>query len=50
MTEYAKYRNIVISLSNYEKLREIGPDDSFNKVISRLIETAEQQEPSENNR
>jgi predicted CopG family antitoxin len=43
MTEYTKFKNIAISVSTYEKLREIGPDDSFNKVINRLIENAEQQ-------
>jgi predicted CopG family antitoxin len=42
--EYHRFKNIVVSLSNYEKLRQIGPDESFNQVISRLIEKQEQEQ------
>lgn len=35
---YAEFKHIVVSVKNYDKLREIGPEESFNKVISRLIE------------
>lgn len=41
MANYVKYRNIVVPLSTYEKLRQIGPNDSFNKVICELISKAE---------
>jgi predicted CopG family antitoxin len=43
----AKFKHIVVSVSNYDKLREIGRDESFNKTISRLIEKEEQQEPKQ---
>jgi predicted CopG family antitoxin len=44
MHQHAEFKHIVVSVSNYEKLRQIGPDESFNHVISRLIQK-EQQEP-----
>jgi predicted CopG family antitoxin len=35
--DYEKFKQIVISQTNYDKLKEINPDESFNKIISRLI-------------
>jgi predicted CopG family antitoxin len=50
MTEYTKFKCIVVNLSNYEKLREMGRGKSFNRVISSLIEKVEGQEPKINER
>jgi predicted CopG family antitoxin len=41
--EYAKYKHITVNLSLYEKLRAIGPEESFNSVISRLVDQVEQE-------
>jgi len=35
--EYTKFKQIVVSKSNYDRSRKISPNDSFNNIISGLI-------------
>jgi len=44
MNDYSKNKLIFVSKHNYERLRAISPDESFNKTISRLVDKVEQEQ------
>jgi len=42
--DYSKYKAIVVTRNNYDKLKQLGQTgDTFNQIIGELIKRAEQE-------